>query len=147
MIRDALISDVHDLAPRLREADALEMTALGEDPAECLRHSWAGSPIRRAVEVDGKVAALWGVYGDLFGGVGIPWFLTAPEIERIPVTMVRQGRAEVSDMLGLYPRLENYVAASYRGAVRFVELLGFTVDAEIAIRGTPFRRFWMKESA
>lgn len=141
-IMEANARHVRALGSRLRAEDALEITSLGESPQSCLWHSWRGSPLRRAVLVDGTLAAMWGVHGDLLGGRGVPWFLTAPEIERVPVAMVRQGRREVACMLDLYPYLENYVMASYRRAVRFVGLLGFELGAETPIRGVPFLPFW-----
>lgn len=142
-IMEATAAHVRELAPRLRAEDALEITSMGERPLSCLWHSWRGSPLRRTVTVDGTVAAMWGVHGALTGGIGIPWLLTAPEIERVPVAMVRHGRREAAAMLDLYPTLENYVMASYGRAVRFLGVLGFTLGETIPIRGVPFRRFTM----
>jgi hypothetical protein len=142
MIVDATVEHVRSLGGRLRTEDALEITSLGETPRSALWHSFRGSPFRRTVLVDGKVAGMWGVHGDLMGERGTPWFLTAPEIERIPVFVVKQGRQEVARMLRIYPHLSNYVLASYCRAVRFISLLGFTVEDATLIRGVPFRRFW-----
>lgn len=130
---------------RLRAEDAREVACTGVTAAAALWTSYRASVLRRAVIVDGAVAAVWGCGGSAMGHLGQPWLLTAPEIERIPVTLVREGRREVAAMTAIYPRLENYVAAEYARACRFLELLGFELDAAVPIglNGALFRRFWM----
>lgn len=142
-IMEATAEHVRRLAPRLRAADALELTSMGERPLACLWHSWRGSLLRRTAFVDGEIAAMWGVHGDLTGMVGIPWLLTAPEVERVPVTMVKLCRRDLKAMLEIYPVLQNCVLASYAGAVRLIEILGFKLDDPVLINGVAFRRFSM----
>lgn len=152
-IVEATAAHVRALSGRLRAEDALEITALGENPRAALWHSWRGSPYRRTVLVGDAPAAMWGVHGDLLGVAGVPWLLTAPEIEHIPVALVREGRREVAAMLRLYPRIENYVMASYARAVRFIGMLGFTVGEPVSLHGVAFRPFrlerehWLEEAA
>lgn len=141
-IVEATVEHVRDLGGRLRSDDALEITCLGESVRSALWHSWRGSPLRRTMLVNGKVAGIWGVHSDLISKRGIPWFLTAPEIERVPIAMVKEGRAELAEMARIYSHLDNYVLASYCRAVRFAQMIGFKVDDPMPIRGVPFRRFW-----
>lgn len=145
-IVEATREHVQVLRSRLRADDALEMTAIGEDPGACLWHSWRGSPYRRTALVDGAVAAMWGVHGDMLAETGIPWLLTAPVVETLPVSMLKVGRRETGFMSELYPYLENQVMASYRRAVRFIRMMGFTVEAPEPFRGVPFRRFWFERA-
>lgn len=134
------------LRDRLRAEDRAEITCAGWTPRRALWRSYRGSVIRRTVLIDGMVAAIGGCGGSVLAGVGNPWLLTAPEFERLPVAMVREGRAEIAKMLGLFPRLENMVAAEYRRACRFLEVLGFVLEAPVPVgpSAARFRRFWME---
>jgi hypothetical protein len=136
----------HLRAIRLRAEDEYEVNCLGMTAAEALWRSYRGSVLRRAATLDGRVAAVWGVGGSSLGLWGEPWLLTAAEVERVPVTMVRVARQELHAATEIFPLLQNYVAAEYRRAVRFVELLGFALDAPVPMgpSGIPFRRFWME---
>lgn len=131
---------------RLRTDDAREVACTGMTAGAALWSSYRASILLRAAIVDGVVAAVWGCGGSAMGHKGNPWLLTAPEIERVPVAMVREGRREVAAMAAIFPRLENFVAADYSRACRFLELLGFELDAAVPIglNGALFRRFWME---
>lgn len=147
LIRPAVIADVYALAATLRDGDRNEILSVGKDPRAALRASFKYSldPPKVAV-VDGTLAAMWGMGGDLLSDTGHPWLLTAPPVERIPVTFLRIARVEVAAMAAKRRRLMNYVFADYRGAVRLVEALGFTVDAPrlVGPQRARFCRFWME---
>lgn len=132
------------LAPCLREADKLEILRAGVTVPEALERSWSESLMTRALIVDNEVAAVWGCAGSPLSGLGQPWLLTAPAFARVPVAMVKAGREDTLSWLRVFPRLENYVDATYREACRFLEVLGYRLDPpEPAPRtGAPFRRFW-----
>lgn len=130
----------------MRAGDRAEATVLGKDPRRALRQSFRAALICRTVEVDGEVAAIGGLGGDILSDAGTLWLLTTDLIERVPVSFVREARRQVAEMQGLRPRLEGYVAADYRGALRLLEVLGFTLDAPVPIGPARalFRRFWME---
>jgi hypothetical protein len=138
----ATIVHVHQLARVLREADAAEARALGQDPRKLLRASFRMSLYARTAFVEGKIAAMWGLTSDILSDTGCPWLLTSAAIESLPMIFAREARKEVAAMLSLRPRLENFVAADYGRACRFLEILGFTVDppAPLGPRGALFRR-------
>ena len=69
--------------------------------------------------VDGDIAAMWGLGGTLLGDTGVPWILTAPAIEKVPLALVRESRKDIAEWLGFKRRLENLCAADYRAAIRF----------------------------
>ncbi len=146
MIQILPATDAHAdyLRENLRAGDGLEITCLGVTPAEALRASLAGSIFAHTGLLDGRVAAMWGVGGSPLGGVGEPWLLTTAEVERIPVQMVRVARREVGAMLGLFPVLQNYVAAEYRQACRFLEVVGFSLGPVFPFAGSPWRQFTME---
>jgi hypothetical protein len=132
------------LGRTMRARDALEVTRLGFEPHAVAYFGWRVSDFTRTALVDGQVAAIWGVVGN--ESVGVPWLLTAPPCEAVSaLTFVRIYRAQAAEMLQLFPKLENYVDASYIAAVRLVELAGFTLD-EAKPYGemqSPFHRFEM----
>lgn len=146
LIRDSNIRDVYVLAANLRVEDYDEVRALGARLPEALRVSYRNAVFRRTGLVDGEVAAMLGMGGQLLSDHGYPWLMTSPAIERIPIAFLKEGRAVVAEMLALRPLLSNHVLASYGRACRFLQLLGFTLDppAPFGPLGVPFRRFWMK---
>jgi hypothetical protein len=139
----AELAHVYALAANMRQDDQREATELGSDPRRALRACFRGSLIRRTAFVDDAIAAMWGLAGVALADIGNPWLATTAAIERVPVSFVRQAKAELAAMLSLYPILENYVAADYVRAVRFLEVLGFALDAPAALgpRRAAFRRF------
>ena len=149
LIRPAVIADAYALARALRDGDRAEIAAAGLDPREVLRTSFRRSLMpAKAALVDGAVAALWGLGGDILSDTGEPWLMTGTAIERAPKTFLKIARAEVEAMLQVKCRLENYVHADYAKAVRLLEALGFTVDAPVPFgrRSAPFRRFWIERA-
>lgn len=87
---------------------------------------------------------MWGLGGASISDEGMPWFLTAREVERFPVSLVREARYAVAEMLDLRPYLWNYVLAEYAQAVKLLRLLGFTLDDPIRVRSDNYRKFWMR---
>ena len=134
------------LRDNLRPGERHEIACLGATPAEALRASLAGSIFARTAILDGRIAAMWGVGGSPLGGVGEPWLLTAVDVERVPVKMVRTARAEVGAMLGLFPILTNYVTAEYRQACRFLEVVGFRLGPAFPFKGALWHEFRMERS-
>lgn len=130
----------------LRAADVREVGCLGQMPHAAVFWSYRRALIRKTALVDGEVAAMWGVVGAPLGMVGTPWLLTGPASERVSaLTFARIYQAEALGMLRLFPKLENYVDASYTGAVRLLKLAGFTLDEPkpYGLTQSPFRRFEM----
>jgi hypothetical protein len=104
--------------------------------------------VARTGLVNGRVGAMWGVVGMALGQLGQPWLLTGPACRLIsPLLFARIYRQEALAMLDFFPRLENYVDASYGAAVRMLRLAGFWVDEPMpyGAKGALFRRFGMGE--
>lgn len=143
--RDCSIADIYELAANLRAQDRMEITSLGLEPRAILRASFRNSILRKAYHVDGELAAVSGLGGELMADIGAPWLMTTPVVERVPLSFVKIARREVSEMLRHRLRLENVVAASYLGACRLLEVLGFTLEPPqlLGPDGVPFRKFWM----
>lgn len=127
-VRPSTIADVYELAAHLRAGDAAEVAALGMSPRDALRRAFRDAVLRRSYFVNGELAAMSGLCGALLADIGEPYLLTTPAAERAPVAFVRCARAAVADMLACRLRLEGRVDASYRRAVRLLEVLGFTLQ-------------------
>ena len=137
------ITDVYRVAANLRDNDRVEVTAMGVDPVRALRSNYRGAFLRSTAFVDGHIAAMWGMYGDAISDIAHPYLLTTPFVERVPIQIVKEGRKAVAEMLQLRSRLEGHVAASYTGACRLLDLLGFDLmePEPFGPQGVPFRRF------
>jgi hypothetical protein len=118
---------VYALADSLRARDADELEATGVKVKRALWRGYRRSLWCRTAFVDGDIAAIWGLNASALSNYGVPWLLTAPAVERVPFAIRREAGREVAKMLALCPVLENHVLASYAGAVRLLQSLGFTV--------------------
>lgn len=145
----AEIEHVYLLVDRLRQKDRIEIHRLGIKPRKALYRAFRNSLMCRTAFVDGEIAAMWGI-GVAFreglsplSDLGTPWLHTADAVERVPVFFIRRARAELAVMLAVKRRLESWVDADYAQAVRFLKLLGFTVEtaAPVGADGALFRRF------
>ena len=128
----------------LRAGDLCEIACLGGTPAEALRASYAGSIYARTGISNGRIAAVWGCGGSPLGGVGEPWLLTTPEVERIPLRFVKIARDEVGQMLGLFPVLSNYVSVQNRQACKMLEVIGFRLGDPVRIGAGQWHEFRME---
>lgn len=145
-IRDSTLDDVSLLGATMREADRKEAIALGLDPLEGLYYAYTHSVYRKTALVDGKIAAMWGIGGDLFGDVGRPYFVTGEGVYKISsLHFSKIYTKEVKSMKQFFPYLENYVDASYEGAVRMLKIAGFELTGPIQLgpNKSPFYRFSM----
>lgn len=144
-IVDATPRHMRELQRHMREADRAEVIGMSGDLDQAMRVTWNESMMTKAAILDGKVAAVWGVGGTALGGVGRPWMLTTPAFERLKFKAVRTAYSEVSKWLAIFPRLENHVDAAYRGACRFLEVLGFRLGEPTRLpSGMMVRMFWME---
>lgn len=128
----------------------MEGVRLGLSPEEGTLVAFRHSLMRRAALVGDGVAAVWGVSGQPLGVIGIPWLLTSPAVLGVSShRFVSVYRRQVTDMLDLFPVLENYVDAEHDKAVRLLVLTGFVVDPPIPLGpyGASFRKFSMRRDA
>jgi hypothetical protein len=139
---------VYALAANLRAGERMEAAALGIDPRRALRQCYRAATYVRTALVDGELAAMWGLGGAALADIGYPWLLTTAAVLRVPISMAVIARQEVAAMLRIAPRLAGHVAADYGQAVRFLALLGFTLDppAPFGRRGEMFRRFYVMQT-
>lgn len=77
---------------------------------------------------------------------GAPWMLAVEGVERLSRHLVTLGRRGVAQMLSVHPRLVNHVDARNTISIRWLERLGFTIEAAapFGVKGLPFHRFTME---
>lgn len=144
VIRPATAADCHDLAPRLRPADAQELFAASSSPPEVALPStlrWEPS----VVELDGRPEAIMGCTrrDDI---EGVPWFLSTdiPVSPRWRVAFLRHSRAVVEEWQRWFPLLHNFTDARNTVHHRWLRWLGFTFVAQherFGPLGLPFFEF------
>lgn len=135
------IRHVTELSETMNDLDKKEIVSLGMTPRKALFYSYKFSLMRRTGLVDGGVVAMWGVFGVPMGITGQPYLLTSPLVKDIPVReFVSVYKNEVRQMKKLFPVLENYVDASYEGAVRMLRITGFSLEP-VTLNDKSFYKF------
>lgn len=138
---------IRELAMTLRPHDRREAEAYGFPTNKILWRSYKNSIMRNTAFIDDQVAAVWGVNGTPLGDVGEPFLATSEIVDRIsPLRFCRIYQEEVLRMLGIFPKLVNYVDSQYTKAVRLLDIVGFKIDEPLPFgpHGTLFCRFSME---
>ena len=128
VIAPALPEDVLMVARNMRERDRIGVLASGRTPGE----PWALERLTQSVSIyalleDGEPIACAGFNLERPGVLGV-WFVAARELERrLAFCIVRNGRRLLLahlDKMAVH-RLETTCLASWRGAARFLDVLGW----------------------
>ena len=146
-IVDSTPGHIRDLSQNMRDNDRMEVCSVGFTERQMVRKSYDRAIWKKTAFVNGKLACMFGLGGGILSDVGIPWLLTTREMEKIPLAFIRHAKAEARGMLEYFPRLENYVYADYAAAIKFLQLIGFTVHPEVVDVGpnrAKFRKFTME---
>lgn len=141
------ISHAKELTLTMRQKDREEALAMGLNPKKAVFYAYRNSLFRRTALIDGKVAAMWGVVGNLFGGSGKPYLITSTEVEKMsPIAFARIYREQVKKMSKLYPVLSNIVHDDYDAAKRMLVIGGFDITEPFPIdsSGHLFREFYLR---
>lgn len=149
LIRPATIEDSIALAQNLRAADLAELAAYGhgKTPEQSMRDSVAASVMAWTVFIDGELACILGVAMlSLPSGIGTPWMMGTPVLERHSRILVRNTPEYIARMLKAFPHLVNFVHAKNQTSVRWLRRLGFTLHEAkpYGALGEPFHFFEMR---
>ena len=112
----------------LSKGDLAELEAGGLSPREALYEGLYRSIECKAIIVDGRPVAIFGLapgpegYEDT---VGVPWLLSTDAITMIPLKLIREGRKVVRGWKELRPTLINTVFQGNPQAKRLIQALGF----------------------
>lgn len=117
---------------------------MGIDPFEDLCSTLCYAVYKKSIFLDDKIMAMWGVCGNLFGTVGTIYLVTSTTVLDIsPIRFARIYKREATVMSSLFPTLQNYVDASYEGAVRLLTISGFRLSGPfpVGVDEAPFYKF------
>lgn len=138
-----------EIAPLLRPDDVAELTKSGDTPEGAIIRSFNMSDHVWLARLNDEPAALIGIgRTSILGNIGSPWFLTTPVMDTWEAKreLLRLSPTFVSDFMGEYDMLSNYVDAQYVRALRWLEWLGFTIGEPIQspITGAVFHEIKME---
>jgi hypothetical protein len=129
-ILDCRLRHLRELAANLRSGDRAELEMIPRPIRHTLNDLWLRTYEPRCATVDGMVAACWGCSGSLLASVGEMWLFTTPVVEKAPLRFFKQVRIEVNEMLKQHQVLVSNVSCDYTKALRFFEMLGFSIGTE-----------------
>jgi hypothetical protein len=97
--------------------------------------------------IDGELAAILGCAPiSVVSGIGSPWMLGTPVLDRHSRVLVRETPEYIGKMLNAFPHLVNFVHAKNTTSMRWLRRLGFTLHAAqpYGALGEPFHPFEMR---
>ncbi|MBX6334126.1 hypothetical protein IRY61_02160 [Candidatus Saccharibacteria bacterium] len=144
IVRPATVSDVESLAPRLREADLLEIRAAGsETPLEVLMEGlespdgcWVA-----VTEDDDIPHVIFGTAPSPVPFLGFVWMMASDEVRTHWFQILRETRPWVARLGEKYEALTNVVHAKNTLHIRWIKWAGFTFLRELEINGESFYEF------
>lgn len=136
------------IAEKMREADVMEVTALGSNPYRALGLGLTASACVMTALLDGVPEAMMGVTPvNILERTGAPWMLGSEEIYRHPRAMLALGPKVIErwrDSTGLRS-LSNMVGKSNLRAIRLLRRWQFSIGNEVTVvRGVEFVTFSME---
>lgn len=148
LIRPTEPGDAALLYANLRPQDLAECLAYGRpDIASGIEGSVRRSLLCWTGLVDGEIAAIIGATPlSALGGIGSPWMLGTPVLDRHSRVLVSKTPEYIARMLTAFPHLVNFVHAENTTSVRWLRRLGFTLHeaAPYGAKGELFHKFEMK---
>ena len=121
------------LALAMRIEDRAEIETQGLVVRHALNEALNSSVFCRTALVDGDVAVVGGVRGDLLSDDVGAWLLTTPAIERAPLWFFRETGRQLAEVMLNRRRIFTHVMASYSRSIRFFALHGFEVTNQFAM--------------
>lgn len=130
------------LAPKLREGDLAEVSAMGLTGVQALESSLAASCFAFTALVDDQPEAMWGLCPVTFmGDRGLLWMLGSDQVPRHAYTVLLTSKHFVENVNRLFPVVECFVDLRYKVSVRWVRWLGFLQEQTVLFGGVEFGFF------
>jgi hypothetical protein len=130
-IVDAKLHHCGEIARRLRLEHRNLLLTLGVHAHRELRQWFDASCYRKAWMINGRLAAIGGVVGNLMSPDGVMWLALAEEALRFKVEMVKEARRQIANQLRTRRSLCASTLAGDPRSVRFAEMLGFKREANL----------------
>jgi hypothetical protein len=136
------------IASNCRQADREEFAAgSGEDPLTVIRYGMRVSVVLFTALVDGEPVCIFGASpASMAYGIGCPWMVATPRMERYAKTVVRVSGPILEEMHKVFPHLVNFVDNRNEKAHRWLEWMGFQFypPRPHGVAGLPFMMFERK---
>lgn len=127
--RPSFDTDVGFVAPMLRQEDKNTIKWMTDmTPYEGLHYTWANSLECNTIVVDQQVVGMFGVAGSYDDGC--PWMLVTDFLQRHPHLnrlFLIESRKWIREKQFEYKKMFNFVSASHKEHIRWIEWLGFKV--------------------
>jgi hypothetical protein len=145
IVRDAIISDVFELARNMRSADVSEIwKSHHRTPESALLDGFSKSVLCFTIERNESPIAMFGIVPrTILGSTASIWFLASPELDKIKRTFIKHSHKFINLMLSYYPILENYVDVENRESIKWLKWCKaeFSLVIPYGIEQQPFRYF------
>lgn len=129
ILKKSKLSEVFNLAPRLREDDKREVEAMNRTPKQALRDGIKYSYYCRSVYNENNL--LIGIMGAstkyMPKGYATIWFLGSNESENYPLSFVKEGKKLIEKVLKDYS-IFNYVYSENKSHIEYLKRIGLTVE-------------------
>lgn len=135
------------IADNMRKADRAEVWEMSQHtPCQSLRNGVKVSDHASVITINGVPCAVVGlVVVSLLTGTGVPWLLGTNDAVKYRRVFLEKCHQGIADMLTVCPHLYNYVHADNKISVRWLEHMGFQLQAPrpMGINGALFHKFTM----
>lgn len=138
---DTIASHLGEMAKSMQKQTSDIARKMGCDPKKLLWQSYRRSFLCKSVFINGKIAAIFGISGVLYGETGQPWLIMSDEVNDYPFKVAFIYKKELEKFQDMFPVLEDYVDESNEKAIRMLELMKFNVSKNtIAFGDAKLRR-------
>ncbi len=133
------IEHLKELDQNIREKDKQEALNLGVEPLKALIQCHKYAVLRNTILINGRVAAVFGVTGNLFSEEHTLYLITSEVVTEIPhITFVRTYIHELEKLLSIFDKLNCYVDAEYKEAIKLLEFVGFRKEQTLILNDHEF---------
>ena len=136
--------NLRHIADNMRQCDRDEVWASQRlDPLHSLVASIELSNSATVMVLNGEIAGVYGLVHDKNGG-SVPWFLGTDVVSKYPRLFVRHCKEIVEMMSKVSPYLVNFVYEKSTESIKFLKVVGFTVEETpmpVGADGELFHRF------
>ena len=134
IVDEADLDNVHELAPKLREADLLEVTLLGLTPHESLIKGLDGKSYSITEHSEDKEPSVMSMFGvskcPHLQNYGVAWMLSSKELEQYHKPFLRFCRDWIEVMHEDYEILYNIVHSKNAQGMRWLQWCGFEIKTQ-----------------
>ncbi len=131
IIIDTIPEHLREMAGKMHSNIAETALKLGMPAHKALWRSYKQSLICKTAFIDGEIAAIFGIGGNIMCEIGLPWLVLSPASDNHPFRIAFRYRKELENMQKMFPVLQDYVDETNEKAIRMLELMGFKVSKNV----------------